>query len=115
MAVWPSTLPKPNPDGYQEVMPSNTIRSEMDVGPAKVRKRATSATTKYRLNFEMDNTDVNTLETFFTTTINDGVDTFTMDDPRNGTSETFRIVSPPETVALTGVWFRVSVNMEKLP
>ena len=87
----------------------------MDVGPAKVRKRATSATTKYQLSFEMDNTDVNTLTTFFNTTINDGADSFDMSDPRNGGTETFRIIGSPEISALTGVWFRVNVNMEILP
>lgn len=115
MAVFPSSLPKPSPDGYQETMADNTIRSDMDVGPAKVRKRSTSATTKYRLNYELDNTDVNTLETFFHDTINDGVDTFDMDDPRSGSTETFRIVGPPDINALTGTWYRVSINMEKLP
>lgn len=115
MAVWPATLPKPSPENYQEVMPDNAIRTDMEIGPAKVRKRGTSATTKYQMTFEMDNTDVNTLETFFTTTTNDGTDTFTMDDPRNGTTETFRFVNAPQTFALTGVWFRVTVNMEKLP
>jgi hypothetical protein len=114
MAVWPSTLPKPNPDGYEEIMPDNAIRSDMDIGPAKVRKRGTSATTKYVLSFEMDNDGVNTLETFFSTTINDGVDTFDMDDPRNGTTETFRMIGPPKTVAITGTWFRSTVNVEKL-
>lgn len=115
MATWPSTLPLPSTGGYQEVLPDNTVRTEMEVGPAKVRKRATSATTKYKISFEMDNTDVNTLETFYRTTINEGADTFDMNDPRNGTSETWRIMGPPQIQALGPVYFRVNVNMEKLP
>lgn len=115
MGTWPSTLPSPSPGGYQEILPDNTIRTEMEVGPPKVRKRATSAPTQYSLSFEMDNTDVNTLETFYRTTINEGADPFTMDDPRNGTSETFRVVTAPEISALSPVYYRVNINMEKLP
>ena len=115
MATWPSTLPAPSPGAYQEVFPNNTIRSDMEVGPAKVRKRATSAPTKYKMSFEMDNTDINTLETFYRTTINEGADTFEMDDPRNGTTETFRMIGPPEISALSPIYYRANINMEKLP
>lgn len=115
MPTWPGSLPAPSPNGYQEKMPDNTIRTEMDVGPPKIRKRSTATPRLFRLSFDMDNTDVNTLDTFFTTTVNDGVDSFDMDDPRNGTTGTFRIIGPPDISALTGTYYRVTINMEKLP
>ncbi|QLH37711.1 MAG: hypothetical protein HWD60_00095 [Defluviicoccus sp.] len=42
-AVWPSSLPqKPLVDGFSETAPNLVVRSPMDVGPAKVRRRATA-------------------------------------------------------------------------
>lgn len=39
-AIWPLTLPQcPKLSGFSEKVPNNLIRSDMDTGPAKVRRR----------------------------------------------------------------------------
>jgi|SaaInlStandDraft_3_1057020.scaffolds.fasta_scaffold35421_2 hypothetical protein len=115
MATWPGTLPSPIADGYQEIMADNAIRTQMDVGLAKVRKRSTAAPVRFQLAYNMTATQVTTLETFFNTTINDGVDQFTMANPRTTVSENFRITAPPQITISSGTNYRVVITMERLP
>lgn len=115
MATWPGTLPSPTSDGYQEVMADNTIRSRMDTGLDKVRKRSTAAPILFQLSYNMTSSQVTTLETFFNTTINDGVDSFTMSNPRTGVLENFRIKAPPQITISSGVNYRVLISMERIP
>lgn len=39
MATWPSTLPRPKVDGYQLAPVDPTLRSDMEVGAARARRR----------------------------------------------------------------------------
>jgi hypothetical protein len=114
MATWPGTLPNPTSDGYQEVMADNAIRSRMDAGPDKVRKRSTAAPVLFQLAYNMTPTQVSTLETFFSTTINDGVNSFTMANPRTGATENFRITAPPQITISSGANYRVLISMERI-
>lgn len=115
MAAWPGTLPSPISDGYQEIFANNVIRTEMDVGIAKIRKRSTAAPVNFQLVYNMTAAQVTTLETFYETTTNFGADTFTMANPRTGTTENFRFVSPPQLSIPTGVRYRVSIQFEQVP
>lgn len=112
---WPSSLPLPDVPGYQEIMPNAVIRTAMDVGPEKVRRRTTAAVRRFRLSYSMTNAEVETLNTFYNTTIEGGVLTFTMDNPRTGVTKTYRIQSPPEVTTITGIYFRVNCSFEELP
>ena len=115
MATWPGTLPSPISDGYQEIMASNAIRTKMDVGLAKVRKRSTAAPVQFQLAYNMTAAQVTTLETFWETTINSGVDQFTMANPRTTANETFRMTEPPQITISSGLNYRVIISMERLP
>ena len=42
MTVWPSSLPAPLLSTFKETPPDNVIRTSMDVGVAKVRKRTSA-------------------------------------------------------------------------
>ena len=57
MADWEDTFgsnfPRPLKDSYREVGPNNVIRSEVDVGPPKIRKRQTAAIRTFSLSFFM--------------------------------------------------------------
>jgi 3-isopropylmalate dehydratase small subunit len=115
MATWPATLPAVIADSYQEIMANNAIRTKMDVGLAKVRKRSTAAPVQFQMAYNMTSAQVTTLETFFNTTINDGVDQFTMANPRTAVSETWRITAPPQVTIVSSPLYRVIITMEKLP
>lgn len=113
--AWPGSLPGAIADGYQEVFPDNVIRTQMETGYPKTRKRSTAAPYQLRLLFNMTKAQVATLYTFFSSTINDGVDSFTMTHPRTGASETFRMLNPPDISIADGINYRVLIQLEQLP
>ena len=116
MTSWPSTLPqKPLSSGYQEVPPDNTVRTEMDAGPAKVRRRFTANVRKMIMKFELDLSQVDTLDSFFDNTIKSGALSFDMPHPRTGNTVTARIVKPPEYKSIGGEYFDANIEMEILP
>jgi len=112
---WPISLPLPDVGGYQETMPDAVIRSPMDVGPDKVRRRTSAAVRKFKLTYSMTPTQLATLDTFFNTTVEGGALTFTMDNPRTAITETYRFMAPPDINAISGAYYRVNCSFEELP
>lgn len=113
--AWPGTLPQtPLLEGYTESLPNQVIRSQMETGPAKVRRRFTAAIKPFTVNLLMTLAQTVTLETFYETTLNGGVDQFTWLHPRTTDAITFRFVSPPVFVT-RGVLFGVVLQLESLP
>lgn len=53
MASWPSTLPAPAISGYALQSGDATIRTDMESGPARVRRRYTATPDKLTLRFVM--------------------------------------------------------------
>ena len=51
MASWPTTLPQPTMSGYALQATDATIRTDMESGPARVRRRYTAAPDKVTLRF----------------------------------------------------------------
>jgi hypothetical protein len=116
MENWPVSLQqKVNADSFTYAMGSTTVRSENDVGPAKVRSRFTDAVDVYQVSIYIDYDDIDTLQTFYKTLLNNGVDQFLFDDPISGVSSAFRFISPPEIRAIGGREFEVSMNWERMP
>ncbi len=115
MASWPGTLPSaPLANSFIETLPDLAIRTEMDVGPAKMRRRSTAGPRPCQMSFLMTAAQVAALDTFYVTTIKSGADSFTFTHPRTGVSGTWRIVNPPRWKS-TGVLYQVSIDMELLP
>ena len=116
MAAWPATLPQaPLVNGYQESIPDTSIRTKMDQGAAKTRKRTTAGIREFQMSFVMTAAQVEIFETFYITTTNSGVDMFTFDHPRTGvTYAKFRFSGVPKYIAI-GLVYNVSVGMELLP
>lgn len=54
MATWPTTLPSPLRSGYGIQTQDATVRTDMDVGPARVRRRTTSAPDTVTLSWLFD-------------------------------------------------------------
>lgn len=81
---WPSTLPQyVLRDSYSRNPGNNLIRTDMEIGPAKVRRRSTSAPTTVSLSFSFDKDELDDFEEFFITTLGYGVLTFNFPDPEN--------------------------------
>lgn len=116
--VWPTSLPQAPQKGFQETVGVNIIRSSMDAGPAKQRRRSRRPN-ELNLTFIMSTTQTQTLETFINNTIF-GVNRFLFTHPRLGTSAEVRIV-PQDSSQLyqlqylaPGYW-TVTLKLEVLP
>lgn len=116
MASWPGTLPDDFlQQGYSETMPNNLIRTQMDAGPAKVRRRSTAAPTLIAGRQTMTETQTEALDTFFKTTTSYGADAFDWTDPRTGDSVSMRFINPPKLMPSGGVNWYVDFELEILP
>lgn len=96
MAAWPSSLPQtPLADGFTESRLSTVIRTETDVGPAKVRRRYTAEIRIVSMGLLLTSAQVATLETFYDSTLSGGVDPFDWVNHRTGAAASYRFRAPP--------------------
>ncbi len=116
MATWPASLPQyVLVEGYSEAPPQNTIRTSMDVGPPKMRRRSTAAVRPITGNQHMNKTQVAALDTFYVTTLNSGVDQFDWVHPRTQSAVDFRFTAPPQYESLGGTAWMVTLSLEVMP
>lgn len=115
-ASWPVTLPQDVlVQGYAEAFPSTTLRTQMDAGPAKTRRRFTASVRPLRVTMPLTRAQVALLDTFYTDTLEGGALEFTWTHPRTLAAVTLRFVSPPQPVPDSGAWWRVDLDLEVLP
>jgi len=84
MAVyrWPTALPqKPLVDGYKRTLPNNLLRSSMDTGSDKVRKRGRFKPQVVSASYVLTATQRNTLEDFVRNSIAEGAICFNWPHP----------------------------------
>lgn len=115
--TWPSGLPDaPRPGGFREVVPRSSVRTQMDVGPAKLRRRSTGNVRFFQCIFELTLAQVATLDTFFITTLTGGSEAYNFDHPRTGATAEYRFLEPPSYSNPEGgdLWIAVC-NIELLP
>lgn len=116
MAAWPASLPqKPLADGFAESAVSSVVRTEMDAGPAKMRRRYTVDVRVYSMDLLLTTAQVSTLETFYRSTLGQ-VDPFDWIDHRTGAAVSYRFRSPPAYLeaGAPGYW-RTTLDLEVLP
>lgn len=118
MAVWPASLPQCTmAPSYSEAPQSQVHRSQMDAGPAKVRRRFTAGTTDIGWANLLDSTQVDTFLAFFEGDIAAGAMPFDMPHPRTGQMVSVMIKgSPPyELSSEGGAYYRLSLSLEVQP
>src|SRR5690606_14120210 len=115
MSTWPATLPAPLNGGFRELWPNNIIRTQMDKGPPKVRRRTTANVATLQMQFLMSTAQVSTLETFFQGDAAYGAAAFDFTHPRTGSTVSCRFTRPPEFGTTNGAYWPVSVELEVLP
>ena len=116
MPTWPASLPQsPLVSGFSETPPETSLRTEMEQGPAKVRRRTTAGVRQMQMSFNMTKTQVAALDTFFTSTVNSGATAFDFTHPRTTSTVSVRFVSPPSYTPLNGEYFNVNLELEQLP
>src|SRR5437870_11881029 len=108
MAVWPASLPQTVfADGYKEEFPMNALRTQMDAGPPKMRRRYTAAFRPFTGTEIFTTAQVATLDTFFVTTLQGGALAFDWSHPRTGAAASVRFTKPPVVTSLGGGVYRV--------
>ena len=115
MAIWPSGLPqRPLAEGFTESAVPSVVRTDMDVGPAKMRRRYTAEVRVYSMGLLLTTAQVATLETFYVTTLG-CVEPFDWIDHRTNAAASYRFRSPPSySEAGPGYW-RATLDLEVLP
>ena len=76
MAAFPGSLPEPLLDSYGIEPQSVTARTDMEAGPARVRRRFTSQVDNITTSWILTSAQVTTFKTFFDTDIKDGSEWF---------------------------------------
>lgn len=116
MPTWPGTLPAfPLLEGFRETVPDTVIRTDMESGPAKIRRRTTSAVRKMAVSYLMSKAQVEALETFYLTTLLGGSLAFDFNHPRKNATVSCRFVQPPVYGSANGAYFKVELELEVLP
>jgi hypothetical protein len=97
-------------------MADQTAETQMDAGPAKIRRRFTTNTTRYQLSVAMDQTQLATFETFYYTTLQGGSLSFDWVEPVTRVAQTFRFRKPvpSQRAIMSGNVTLVSFNLECL-
>ncbi len=110
---WPDTLPQVFiQSGYQETLPEVAIRTQMDAGPAKVRRRFTVQVVPIKGQMRLTSAQKSYLETFFNVTLAGGSLAFTF--PHDG-SVILRFTKPPAISPAGGLNYVADMDLEQLP
>jgi hypothetical protein len=114
---WPSSLPQsPLAGDFVLENPELTVRSQVDVGPAKVRRRATAGVQVMTCTFRLDSTQRLTFLTFWRDTIKGGSLSYTWVSPVTNQIILCRIVDPPSFVTTDrGNHWNTTLKIEILP
>lgn len=116
-ATWPAALPPlVAVDGYGEQPPDTALRTRMDAGPAKVRRRFTAGPRPLSVRLDLDATQVEALDAFYVTTLEGGALAFDWMHPRTQAATALRFVRPPAYRPLSSdaAW-SAALQLEILP
>lgn len=114
--LWPADLQQLlNQTDFQETFPDTVLRSDMNQGPAKLRRRFTKGVYGYTCSITLDFDDYATFRDFFNVDLNGGVNQFQFTDPMELVDAMFRFAGVPNITPLGGRKFTVRMAWEKLP
>lgn len=110
---YPSTLPLMRLEGMQTERKSNVVRTEMDAGPAKARRRYTVNTKHFTGTIILTCSQRLTFEAWYKHSLGDGVLRFKMIDPQTLSYGEFRFLEDYTENALDGLW-QINIKLEKM-
>ncbi len=116
MVAWPVDLPQsPLFNGYKRREAETAIETQMDAGVPKSRQRFTAASEPLTWPTLFTDTQRDSFETFYKTTIRGGALSFDITLPDVSGTSSVRIVDPPTYQPVKNdLWF-VELSMIKLP
>ena len=116
MPTWPSSLPEaPLLQGFSETPPETVVRTQMEAGPAKIRRRFSAGVRRFTMQFSMTQDQVAAFDDFFQNDCAGGSLAFDFTHPRTKQAHQFRFQTQPRYEPLTNQRYTVIVEMEQLP
>ncbi len=116
MATWPSILPQvPLQAGYSEKSANNSIRSSMDVGPAKTRARISAGVREHKVQFVLTEAELTIFEEFYADTLLSGSVSYVWNHPRTKVDGVWRIKAVPEWESVGAGNYHLALELELLP
>lgn len=115
MPVWPVALPPPALSTLNEAPADNALRSNMDKGPAKLRRRTTANTYPLSFMLWLTSDEVDILKDFYDNETFSGSEEFDYVHPRTGEACQARFAERPSWSEREAVVYGASVSLEILP
>jgi hypothetical protein len=113
---WPLSLPQCKVRGTQRTPLPNVVAFGTEVGPGKVRRRSTARVMRVTASAVLTAAQAEIFETFFQRDLQDGALTFTMNDPTDGATATWRFdAQSPYTLTEQGTRHVLAMNLSRLP
>jgi hypothetical protein len=113
--VWPVTVREmPVDAGLTESQEDTVIRTQMEVGPPKIRQRSGWRGQTWQMRFVWTEAEVTAFDTWLADTIAGGALSFLMNNPRTGTEEEMILTGPPSYSHLGGGIYSASLTMMRL-
>jgi hypothetical protein len=116
MAIWP-ILPFPQKilhNSYTETLDDGHIRTQMDAGPAKIRKRSDANTDRFKGRIVLTSTQTEDMDTFYKTVLGNGSLSFEWLHQRTESTGTFRFIKAPSYTPY-GQYYAADIEWEQLP
>lgn len=118
MAItWPASLPQyVLEQGYGENLEDQSMETQMDSGPAKIRRRFTTSTRRFQVVVQMTPEEADIFETFYLNTVSGGSVPFDWVHPRTRVAKTFRFRKPAPSIQVAGggAIVRITMHLEAL-
>jgi hypothetical protein len=112
--TWPEMLPSGLlENGFTKQPKSSVIRTKMDAGPEKSRRRYTARSVGYSGRQVFDKAEFAVFEQFFHIVLADGVLRFNFEDPVTLEMSEFRFTADYSAAAVEG-YYEVTMQLEKL-
>lgn len=100
---WPTSLPQyVQENGFTEQIQDQTTETQMETGPAKIRRRFTKSLRRFQVSMQMTATQVSVFENFWQTTCRGGSIPFDWLHPRTRVSATLRFRNPAPQISTIG-------------
>jgi len=115
MPTYPSTLPAPRIDSLQETPADLLLRTKMDSGVDKVRKKFSFGADQLSYIIRLTLEQRNTLMTFYKTTVSSGAATFDYTNPITGEAVTARFVKAPAPKLSGHKMYDANIDIEIIP
>ncbi len=114
--IWPPMLPAaPLVEGFQETAPTITLRSAIDAGPPKVRRRFTAGISQISCRYTVTRDLMNILDNFYFNGVAGGAIPFEWEHPRRREIVMVRFREAPQYTAYSGDIWTAVVALEVLP